>query len=669
MAQEASDSITLAEITIKADRVSRTSDGLKIYPTKQQLEASANGYGLIARLSLPQIKVNEAIRTIEANEMVGSVEVRINGITATQQDLMSLDMKWVRSIHYIERPGLVYGTDVGRVINIITRRADRGYAIGGQLTQALTTPFTQSNIYTRLNRGKHEISLSYSLNTANWNNGHSQESTRYILNDNSINNVVRDSRTIRDKRFNHNISLKYNIAETERYTMQIAFAGYINNSPAYDAIRKEHNDDALTNTIDIHSKAKDITPQADFYLQYMLPHKQTITANAVGTYANRTYRYRYGSTQTYAYQSNGDQYNINAEARYQKQWTNANLTFGGKYSLVSSTDNYTGSISTTNKLSRTQYDIYAQMSGTLWNVLNYQVALGFDGLAYTQNDKRYNYRQIIPKLSINYNPSQHWQIGYSLEMQQRAPRLAIINDITSMRNEMEYNVGNPNIKPSKRHEHTLSAYYQGKRLQSSLTAMYRANIDTWMDDISRSEDNIFTNKKQNKGDVNMIYISNQTTLQIIPENFDMTLNASFIRCFSIADTYTHSYSAWMGGASVNAYMGKWSFTAGIDNGWRSMEGETVIRQGAGNYITISRQLGKWGSIRMAWQNILDNEYQSEQIWLKNKNLQKHLITYNDNLGNMLFATLSINLSKGRRYKSPAKTMNNTGIEHSTVTAK
>lgn len=118
MAQEASDSITLAEITIKADRVSKTSDGLKIYPTKQQLEASADGYGLIARLSLPQIKVNEAMRTIEANEMVGSVEVRINGITATQQDLMSLDMKWVRSIHYIERPGLVYGTDVGRVISV-----------------------------------------------------------------------------------------------------------------------------------------------------------------------------------------------------------------------------------------------------------------------------------------------------------------------------------------------------------------------------------------------------------------------------------------------------------------------------------------------------------------------------------------------------------------------
>lgn len=667
-AQEANDSV-IAEAVIKADRVLKTADGLRLYPTARQLESSKDGYGLIARLSLPQIKVNEALQTIEANEMIGTVEVRVNGIVASKQDLMSLDMKSVKSIDYIERPGLVYGSEVGRVINILTRRAESGYVLGGQVMQAFTTPLNNSNLHVRYNRGKQEFSLNYSLSAANWNRQQSTEDAEYILNDNSRQFVIREGKTNCDKRLNHRIAFKYNVAEADKYVVQMTLSGRFDKAPAYDAVQAEQYVGLHSNRIGIHSCSRGITPQADLYFQYTLPHKQSVTVNAVGTYMNQTYDYQYESALPYAYHSSGDQHVLNTELRYQKQWRRMSLAAGGKYDLLSTKDSYVGSIATVNEINRSQYNVYAQMSGSFWEKLNYQAAIGIEGSSYAQNKKKYDYSQIIPAFSLGYNPSRHWSAGYSFKMLQCAPRLALINDITSMRNEMEYVVGNPDIQPHHRFEHTLTANYHDKRVQSSWMALYRTNPDTWMDEISRSADNKFYFKQQNKGDVNMLYISNQTTVQVIPEYWDVTLSASFIRCFNFADTYTHCYSAWMWGASTNAYLGTWSLAASFDNGWRSMEGEVRVRQGSMAYLSASRNLGQWGSVRLVWQNMLGSGIHRGETWLMNQNVRKRRVTYDANLGHMVFSTLSINLSKGKRYESSRKTMDNTDVESSTVVAK
>lgn len=666
LAQTASDSITLSEVTIRAERVQKTADGYRLYPSAQQLASAKDGYGLIACLSLPQIKVNEALQSIEANGMVGLVEVRINGVPATPQDLLSLDMKSVSRVDYIERPGLVYGHETGRVIHIRTRRAVSGYILGGQVMQAFTTNFNRSSAYAKYNHGRHELALNYNFHAANWNRTRSTEHTAYLLSDQHSEFVVRDNNTIRDKRFEHNVSLKYSNVESDKYVMQAALSAQFNNAPANDAILSESHVGSPSKLLNVHSDSEGWIPQADCYFQYHFPRKQTLTANAVGTYMRQKYNYRYGSPQPYGYHSEGRQYSLYAELAYRKEWKGMEFSLGGKCDMLSSRDNYQGSISTANHLDRRQYKVYAQLSGSVWSNLNYQAAVGYDGLLYTQNDTKYDYRQIVPVLSLNYSLSPSLSLGYSFKKHQCAPRLAIINDIVSLRNEMEYVVGNPGIRPHNRFEHTATAHYQKKRIRASLMALYRVNPDTWMDEISRGDDGKFYFKKQNKGDVNMLYISNQATWQVIPGHLDVTLDVSFIRCFNFADTYTHCYSAWMGGGSLSAYWGEWSMMASFANGWRCMEGETKIRQGAESFLTLSRRLGGWGSVRIAWQNLLAGDLYSEKTWLMNQNVQKRVTTSNGNLGNMVFATLSINLSRGRHYQSPRRTTEEVHVESTTV---
>ena len=122
MAQEPS--TTMSEVTVKAARTVQKADGMWVYPTRQQLENSTDGYSLLAKLALPRIRVDEALSSITALTNLGSVQVRINDVVATREDLLALDMRGVQRVEYIDNPGLRYGEGIAYVINIKVRKPD-----------------------------------------------------------------------------------------------------------------------------------------------------------------------------------------------------------------------------------------------------------------------------------------------------------------------------------------------------------------------------------------------------------------------------------------------------------------------------------------------------------------------------------------------------------------
>jgi hypothetical protein len=104
--------VTLDEVTVKGARIVQKVDGQWIYPTKQQIAASPNGYSLLAKLTLPHIRVDEAMNSITALTNLGTAQVRINDIVATREDLQTLDMQGVEHIEFIDNPGVRYGEGI-----------------------------------------------------------------------------------------------------------------------------------------------------------------------------------------------------------------------------------------------------------------------------------------------------------------------------------------------------------------------------------------------------------------------------------------------------------------------------------------------------------------------------------------------------------------------------
>lgn len=65
-AQEAEKSITLSEVTVEAAKVVSKSDGMLIYPTDAQKQASNNAYSMLEKLSLANLRVDPVAHSVTA---------------------------------------------------------------------------------------------------------------------------------------------------------------------------------------------------------------------------------------------------------------------------------------------------------------------------------------------------------------------------------------------------------------------------------------------------------------------------------------------------------------------------------------------------------------------------------------------------------------------------
>ena len=166
-AQDIEKSVTLDAMTVKGARVIQKVDGQWFYPTKQQIENSANAYSLLAKLTLPHIRVDEAMNSITALTNLGTVQVRINDIIASKEDLQALDMKGVEHVELIDNPGVRYGEGVAYIINIKVKKPVSGYVIGTQLTNTLTTVNGNESLFGKINYGRSELAFSYDIDYHN----------------------------------------------------------------------------------------------------------------------------------------------------------------------------------------------------------------------------------------------------------------------------------------------------------------------------------------------------------------------------------------------------------------------------------------------------------------------------------------------------------------------
>ena len=155
--QNEENTIALEEVTVQAARVVNKNDGLIVYPNDVQKSASRDGYSILKKLSLPNIRVDEISNVISVIDGKGAIQIRINGIEVGTTEMLSLNPNQITHIDFIDNPGVRYGEGIAYVINIFTRRENSGYSLGVNATSAITTVSANGNVYGKWNKGKREI--------------------------------------------------------------------------------------------------------------------------------------------------------------------------------------------------------------------------------------------------------------------------------------------------------------------------------------------------------------------------------------------------------------------------------------------------------------------------------------------------------------------------------
>ena len=653
-AQNVDKSITLDEVTVRASKVVNKPDGMVIYPTDSQRQASTNGYSFLEKLTLPNLRVDNINHTISAIDNRGGVQLRINGIIVDKTEMTALDPKDILRVDFIDKPGVRYGESLAYVINIITRRNDSGYSVGTDITSAITTIQGDGMVYGKWNKGKSEWSVSYDMNGSKSKGSKTMQTANYTLTDGSIYTIERnDVETLR-KYISHNAKLTYNWADSTATIFQTSLSGALNKTPDNYSI-KEIIDGNHSYKATSRDGSKELSPVLDIYFFRQLTPKQSIIANAVGTFISTKTNSFYDEGTPYIYNVDGKSASLLSEMIYENRLKPFTLSAGLNYRYKHTRNDYTGDATARTRMNDNKLYAFGEIKGSI-KQFQYSLGTGVSYIHYTQNEHTYNFWTYRPKLTLTYNPSNELQMSYTFQMQERTSRIAMTSDAAIRTNSMEWTVGNPDLKPSRDMEHRLLVSYNTNRLQSFIEGYYKQCRRPNMAHYERTDDNRFIYTQINQKEIDVLDITAYAGYWLLPEKLQVAANGGMYRCFNFGYDYTHCYTSWFYVGSITAYLGKFHLRGYIDNGTRFLEGESKSYNGAYSALQASYNLKNW-QFSLTWANPLCSKYKSFENELLNRNLYKHSIGYYKDSGNCISLNIVWRLNRGRNHQSAEKRIN------------
>ena len=653
-AQNEKKSVTLKEVIVKGAKVVSNVDGQTIYPTDAQKNASNNGYSILQKLSLPNLRIDNVAHSISSIDNRGSVQIRINGIIVGKEEMLALDPKLINKINFTDNPGVRYGEEISYVVNIITKRNDTGYTIGADVTPTLTSWQGNGMVYGKCNAGKSELSFSYDFSGHKLKGKKTKEAADYTLNNGSIRTIERNDLETLRKGHAHDFKLTYNYADSTACVFQVSLSENISKSPENYSI-KEIVDENTRYIATYNNSSRFSSPVLDLYFFRQLTPRQTITANAVGTYISTTNENYFDEGEPCQYDVNGKTASVLSEVVYENCLKPFTLSAGLNHRYKFTKNEYTDDALALTKMNQHNLYVFGEIKGRIKNI-RYSLGLGTSYIHNNQNNHSYDLWTFRPKATLSYDFLHGMNIRYTFEMKDRASRIAMINDATIQTNSMEMTVGNPNLRPSRDIDQSLQLSYNNNCWSTFLNGFYRHCNKPNMALYERTADDKFIYTQINQKAIDVLHLSTYARYWILPEKLQASVYGGMQRCFNFGNEYSHFYTSWFYVGSVTAYLGNFTLQGYIDNGNRYLEGEARGYNGSYAALQASFRHKDW-QFSLTWANPLRKNYKSTEGEILNRNLHKLTTIYDRDSGNRLTLNVSWRMSRGKKHQSVDKTIN------------
>lgn len=666
---------TLGEVTVNGMRVINKVDRQVLLPTSTMKKHSSNGYDLLNKMTLNGIITNperQEIRSLRG----GGVQVRINDVKANQQDITALRPDEVVRVEYIDNPGVRYSDgSIDAVINFVVKRRYAGYVGGLGTMQAFTTGFNNSNAYFKYNYKKSEFCIYYNFSYRGYDERKVDSENTYFFPDGTQRQRQYLGYNTDFMYTTNTVQLGYNLAEPDKYTLNVSLYYNQNNTPkyGYNQLAKETS---MPDLYIYNKKSKKMyIPSLDIYWSLNLPKKQNITANVVGTYIgtdynnlSRNYLFSQSPEQSmqadpvndYSYSTTGRKYSLISEAIYTKNFNREVFSAGGEYT-VSHTDNaYKGAVNTDAVLNSNNLYLFAQLQGKL-GVFNYQVGLGANYLAIHQGDIGFNKWTLRPQLSLSTKITDNLFVRYSGRMSQLSPSLSQLSDVRNQSDELNASDGNTGLKPYTGYSNSLTVSWTRPLFNFQLYGSWYYAPDiimtSYIPELQDDGTYLLISKPENQKSFSRKSLAAYFTLHAIRDILDISLYGDYSNYSSRGLAYSHNYDAWRWGGSANLMLGRWNVSASFYTAPKSYFAESMGKGENQSNLSVSY---KYKDLKVGLGVLLLGYPQGYDYVGKtdSKYLQSTSHTYIKDNGNMVYFTLSYNFSHGRKYQTERKKLHN-----------
>lgn len=668
-------SYLLKGVTIEAARVVEKVDRQIIFPTKEQVKTASNGYDLLDNLSLPTIIVNRAERKVLSLKG-GDVQIRINDVKASMQDVLALQPDEVTKVEFINVPGLKYGdSNLDAVINYQVRRRYAGYVSGVSTMQGTKAGFNNSDGYFKYNVKKSEFSLNYSFSYRSVEERSYESLGTYHL---PTGETLHRNYLGYDSPFlytTNNVQLGYNLSEPDKYTLNVRLNFYNHNSPVRGMNQLYQESGKANQYLQNNRKMLEQIPSLDIYYSLNMPHDQNLALNLVGTYIGTDYQYRMreytfnkspdesvknAPLTDYSYDATGRKRSLIGEGTYSKNWKQMALSVGGQYN-ISHTDNiYVGSSNADTELKYSNLYLFTQLQGQQkW--FSYQVGVGATRSSIHQGENGYSKWLFRPQVTLQAKASDRLSFIWSSKITSDIPSLSDLSELRQYSNSFEARDGNSGLKPFTGYNNTLSASWNiplmSVYLEGNWTYYDKPIATSILPEKREDGSYLFVSKPKNQKSHNYKHLLLTPEVHLIKDHLDLNLMCEYQNVKTKGLDYSHEFNYFSYGAEIRYMTGNWNIGYGAYKVEKSFWGEKTNGGEPTSNLAVTYSYKNWqfGILGLFVFYPHGCVYKDE---LFNKYVQQKNKVRLADQGNMLVFAASFNFSHGRRYHTGSRKLNN-----------
>lgn len=668
-------SYLLKGVTVEAAKVVEKVDRQIIFPTKEQVKTASNGYDLLDNLSLPTIIVNRAERKVLSLKG-GDVQIRINDVKASMQDVLALQPDEVTKVEFINVPGLKYGdNNLDAVINYQVRRRYAGYVGGVSTMQGTKAGFNNSDGYFKYNVKKSEFSINYSFSYRSVEERSYESLGTYHL---PTGETLHRNYLGYDSPFlytTNNVQLGYNLSEPDKYTLNVRLNFYNHNSPVRGMNQLYQESGKANQYLQNNRKMLEQIPSLDIYYSLNMPHDQNLALNLVGTYIGTDYQYRMreytfnkspdesvknAPLTDYSYDATGRKRSLIGEGTYSKNWKQMALSVGGQYN-ISHTDNiYVGSSNADTELKYSNLYLFTQLQGQQkW--FSYQVGVGATRSSIHQGENGYSKWLFRPQVTLQAKASDRLSFKWSSKITSDIPSLSDLSELRQYSNSFEARDGNSGLKPFTGYNNTLSASWNiplmSVYLEGNWTYYDKPIATSILSEKREDGSYLFVSKPENQKSHDYKHLLLTPEVHLIKNHLDLNLMCEYQNVKTKGLDYSHEFNYFSYGAEIRYMTGNWNIGYGAYKVEKSFWGEKTNGGEPTSNLAVTYSYKNWqfGVLGLFVFYPHGCVYKDE---LFNKYVQQKNKVRLADQGNMLVFTASFNFSHGRRYHTGSRKLNN-----------
>jgi hypothetical protein len=656
--------INLHEVTVTGRSIIQKVDRMVIIPTQSAKMNSYNVYDLMQKMAIPHLHVDGISKDVSANG--GAVQLRINGIKATQAEAASLLPKDIVRIELIENPGKRYGDEeLGAVVDIIVRKREDGGLVNLQTVNSPHVPFGENYLTMKYNHSKSQWGLYYSLNYRDAKKSRTDKTEDFFLHDENIHRVqqgVNDRRNWNEQ----NIDLSYNLSVPEKYTFNAVWRNNVLNAP-------HQNETSIINGIITArqlTKSNHYTPAIELYYQHILPHQQTLTLNMTGTLINSNMTRAY-SEQTLAGSPIADfltvvderKSSIIGEAIYDKKFKTILFSAGLRHYQMHDRNIYSGTNPVTSRMDQMRSSAFAEMQGA-WRKVNYVLSAGITRSYFKENGESHSYFTFTPSVRLSFVPHKDGYISYRFSTDPQIPSLSALTDVEQAIDTIQIMRGNPNLRTYNVYNQTLSYSYNKNKMLLMLNTNYGYHHNCIMEN-AFSEGNKLIIMQDNQKNYQSLQVGPMIAFRGLDifgmKNFlTLSLEGGFARYWSFGNTYTHTYSNFYYNAQFSMDYKKFGLMGQFSKNRNTLRGETIFK-GENQTAILATWTHKQLQLGVGMLFPFTNNYKTERERISSIAPYSSR-SYVKETGQLLIIRLNYNFEFGKKYNSAQKRINNSDKE-------